>query len=115
MNECLVYQNQRSNAMFENIHLLVDERPIMILPTLAKKIGVEQAIMLQEFQTVFNGNSFCDTELKTLEELFRYWSREKIKDVFNGLIRKELLTISEKEGYFLFKINHKTLEGLENE
>jgi hypothetical protein len=86
--------------------LLIDEYPLVVLPNLAQKVGLNEAIVLQQIhywilqkkkQSRKNQNSFRDGHFwirNTYEEWqqqFPFWSVPTIKRIFLSLESKELV------------------------
>lgn len=80
-------------------NLLLDDKPIMILPKLAKEIGLNEAIVLQQMhywlQQKHNEKDgyywVYNSYQKMVEKEFIFWSHSTVKRVIKSLEDKELL------------------------
>jgi hypothetical protein len=86
-------------------HLLIDERPMMALPSLANKIGIDNAIVLQQINYWIrlheeSGNERCfhlgrwwvfNTIEQWQEKQFTWWSVETVKRIISTLEKMGLL------------------------
>jgi hypothetical protein len=86
-------------------HLLIDERPMMALPSLANKIGIDNAIVLQQINYWIklheeSGNEHCfhlgrwwvfNTIEQWQERQFTWWSVETVKRIISTLEKMGLL------------------------
>lgn len=109
-------------------NLLLDEHPILVLPQLAKCIGLNESIILQQVHYWIKLNEKSKRNFKdnfywtynTFEEWakqFPFWSMPTIKRVFKKLEESDLLLIGSynKKAYDRtkwYRINYKTLETL---
>src|SRR6266403_6306814 len=80
--------------------LLINENPMMILPNLAEKIGLNEAVVLQqlhylmnpEFNKNFiNGRYWVYNTYEQWQKKFKFWSVPTVKRIFlnleeNGLV-----------------------------
>ncbi|MFC7685304.1 hypothetical protein [Ureibacillus sp. GCM10028918] len=79
---------------------LIDESPLLILPTLAKKVGLNEAIILQQIH-FWNGISKNNREghtwvYKTVEEWhveFPFWSKSTIERTLKRLEEQQLIVV----------------------
>lgn len=116
--------------------LLIDEYPLQVSPTLATKIGLNEAIVLQQIHywlETYKKTSDSDTKAKHFhnnmwwiyntyeqwQEQFPFWCLRTIKTIIKSLENKDLLIVGKfnKFGYDRTKwytINYKVLETLEN-
>lgn len=72
--------------------LLLDEHPILIQPSLAKAIGLNEAIILQQLHywvqkstNVRDGRAWCYNTTKDWAAQFPFWSEDTIKRTMRGL------------------------------
>lgn len=72
--------------------LLLDESPLVIIPSLAKKIGLNEAIILQQIhywiqssKKVINGIKWTYNTFEELEDQFPFWSQKTIKRTIYSL------------------------------
>ena len=79
--------------------LLIQENPMMILPSLAKKIGLNQAIVIQQFhywlvssKHMIEGRKWIYNSYKEWELQFTFWSGKTIERTIRSL---------EEQGYLL--------------
>lgn len=80
--------------------LLIDEPPLQVLPSLAKEIGLNEAIMLQQihYWLLKSGNEFEGAKwfYKTLEEWqieFPFWSVMTIRRTLGSLEKQKIIKI----------------------
>lgn len=80
--------------------LLINEPPLQVLPSLAKEIGLNEAIMLQQmhYWLLKSANEFTGVKwfYKTLEEWqteFPFWSAMTIRRTLGSLERQEIIKI----------------------
>jgi len=80
--------------------LLLDENPLVILPQLAVKIGLNEAIFiqqthywLQKSKNDFKGRKWTYNSYEKLQEQFPFFSISTIKRIIKNLKNKELLIV----------------------
>lgn len=80
--------------------LLIDEPPLQVLPSLAREIGLNEAIMLQQihYWLLKSGNEFEGAKwfYKTLEEWqteFPFWSTMTIRRTLGSLEKQKIIKI----------------------
>lgn len=80
--------------------LLIDEPPLQVLPSLAREIGLNEAIMLQQihYWLLKSGNEFEGAKwfYKTLEEWqteFSFWSTMTIRRTLGSLEKQKIIKI----------------------
>lgn len=111
--------------------LLLDEQPLMILPLLATKIGLNEAIVLQQihYWNEINKkakNNFKDGYHWTFnsytewEQQFPFWSNSTIKRTIHNLEKYHLLVIGNYNRLKIdrtkwYRIDYKVLEYIENQ
>ncbi|KFN88988.1 replication protein [Tetragenococcus halophilus] len=80
-------------------NLLINEYPLLVLPNLAKEIGLNEAIFIQQLHYWLNGKSAKLRDGKTWvyntyedwQEQFPFWSVPTIKRIVNKLREKKLI------------------------
>lgn len=79
---------------------LLDESPLLILPSLATEIGLNEAVMLQQMHYwILKSNKYFDGKAwfyKTLEEWeqeFPFWSQSTIRRVIGSLEKMNLILV----------------------
>lgn len=104
--------------------LLISEPPLQLLPTLAKNIGLHEAIVLQQIQWWFshkqigitrNGYKWIYNSYSEWKENFPFWCKRTIQNVFLSLERKKLivscqLNKSKGDRTKFYRINYDCLE-----
>ena len=82
------------------IRLLINEPPLQVLPSLAKEIGLNEAIMLQQmhYWLLKSANEFTGVKwfYKTLEEWqteFPFWSAMTIRRTLGSLEKQKIIKI----------------------
>ncbi|EAF7332740.1 conserved phage C-terminal domain-containing protein [Listeria monocytogenes] len=84
---------------FRNSNLLINDYPLQVLPSLAKEIGLNEAIVLQQIhywlnkkQNLRDGRYWTYRSIqKWQEENFSFWSMNTVKRTFTSLREKKLL------------------------
>lgn len=104
--------------------LLIDDYPIQVLPKLAKEIGLNEAIVLQQMHYWLNtskhthdGKKWIYNSYKSWEEQFPFWSNVTIRRAISSLEKQDLLYTGNfnKAGFDKTKwysINYSILEGV---
>lgn len=106
--------------------LLLDEKPIIVLPSLAKKVGLNEAIFLQQLnywlqssKHFYEGKKWIYNTLEDWKEQFPFWSistiRRSIAKLENmGLLLSGNFNKSPIDQTKWYTINYEELEGLNN-
>lgn len=104
--------------------LLIDDYPIQVLPKLAERIGLNEAIILQQMHYWLNqskhsheGKKWIYNSYKSWEEQFPFWSNVTIRRTISSLEKQGLLYTGNfnKAGFDKTKwysIDYSTLEGM---
>ncbi len=78
--------------------LLIDEPPLQVLPSLACRIGLNEAIVLQqlhywlrESKHLYEGKKWIHNTYEEWQKHFPFFSRETIKRIFISLEQRELI------------------------
>lgn len=78
--------------------LLIEEPPLQVLPSLAKSIGLNEAIVLQQIHywlrksnNVKDGNKWIYNSMTNWQKQFSFWSLPTVKRVFRSLENQGLL------------------------
>lgn len=111
--------------------LLINEEPLIILPMLAKAIGLNEAIVLQQMHYWIDINLKADKNFvdgyywtyNTYEEWtkqFPFWSRNTIVRTIDSLRKMNLLVAEnhnkmKADKTLWYRINHKVLDSIETE
>ena len=107
--------------------LLINEHPLMVLPTLAEKIGLNEAIILQQIhywldprinKNFREGVYWVYNTYQDWLKQFPFWSKDTVKRTIKSLERQNLLLSKNlNEDQFnktkWYTINYTILEGLE--
>lgn len=79
-------------------NLLIDDYPLVVLPNLAKEIGLNEAILLQQIhfwmnkrKNVINGVSWVYNTYDGWVSQFPFWSKSTVRRTINSLEKKNLL------------------------
>lgn len=81
--------------------LLLDEQPLLVMPQLAKEIGLNEAIILQQIHywlknpkagVVINDEKWVYNSVNQWNEQFPFWSANTIRRALNSLREKGYLT-----------------------
>jgi hypothetical protein len=88
--------------------MLLDDRPLIVLPTLAIAIGVNEAIELQQLHWLLcdpkNGKRIAEHQwiFNTVEQwrvsYFPFWSERTIRTIFSNLSRMKLIITCQPDG-----------------
>ncbi|MDK2932390.1 MAG: hypothetical protein PWP27_200 [Clostridiales bacterium] len=90
--------------------LLLDERPIIVMPQLAKKIGLNEAIVIQQIhywlkvneetnKHFYNNRYWMYNSFEKWCEQFPFWSIATIKRIFKNLEKQKILLVSNYNKY----------------
>jgi len=78
--------------------LIIDERPLLVPPTLASKIGLNEAIVLQQIHFLstisdneIDGRKWVYNSYDDWQNQFPFWSRPTIVRIFKRLEDAELI------------------------
>ncbi|QTB47926.1 hypothetical protein [Burkholderia pseudomallei] len=78
--------------------LLIEEPPLMVLPQLAARIGLNEAIILQQVhywtrdnRNVIEGRSWTYNTVADWQKQFPFWSQATIRRTIDSLVEKGLL------------------------
>src|SRR5690625_4445559 len=81
-------------------NLLVDEYPLIVLPTLAKKIGLNEAIILQQIhfwlgkkRNLKDGKYWIYNTYDEWVAQFPFWSKSTIRRAITSLEKQSLLIV----------------------
>lgn len=104
--------------------LLIDDYPIQVLPKLAEKVGLNEAIILQQIHYWLNsskhnydGKRWIYNSYPKWIEQFPFWSESTIKRTITSLEKQNLLFVGNynKAGFDRTKwysVNYSTLDKL---
>ena len=77
----------------DNINLLFDEPPLIVLPQLAKILGLNEAIILQQLHywlqknpNIRDGRAWVYNSITEWQQQFPFWSEDTIRRTINRLI-----------------------------
>lgn len=96
---------------------LINEPPLQVLPSLAKEIGLNEAIILQQIHYWLNyakveheGKMWVyKTYERWQEQDFPFWSVDTIKRAIANLRKKELLLVAKLDSNAFNRVNHYTI------
>jgi len=107
--------------------LLINENPILVLPTLAKKIGLNEALFIQQLhywladsKHTYDGYQWVYNTYEDWHRQFPFWSTSTIRRII-GKLEREGLIISGNYNRFKmdktkwYRINYEYLESLMDE
>ncbi|MDR7318885.1 DnaD domain protein [Brevibacillus nitrificans] len=104
--------------------LLFDERPLVVDTILAKLLGLNEAIVLQQVnywlhssQNYRDGRKWVYNTYKQWQEQFPFWSEVTIRRIFTGLEKKGILLTAnynemKADHTKWYSIDHEKLEGM---
>ena len=105
------YSTPRKEFLTMRSRLLLDERPLIILPNLATAIGLNEAIVLQQFhywlnnkihepekyeETYKDGYMWVYNSIEKWKEQFPFWHKNTIIRTINSLIDQGLIIKADK-------------------
>lgn len=106
--------------------LLINENPLQVLPSLAVKIGLNEAIVLQQVhywieksEHVYDNKKWVYNSIKSWKEQFPFFSEKTIERIMKSLCKKGLLITgnynhSKFDRTLWYSIDYEKLELLEN-
>ena len=106
--------------------LLIQENPMMILPSLAEKIGLNQAIVIQQFhywlvssKHIIEGRKWIYNSYKGWEQQFKFWSGKTIERTIRaleeqGYLRSANYNRSKQDKTKWYTINYEKLAELDD-
>lgn len=81
-------------------NLLISEPPLQVLPSLAVKVGLNEAIILQQFHywlqrssNVRDGYKWIYNSITEWQKQFPFWSKETVKRAINSLEKQGCLVV----------------------
>ena len=97
--------------------LLLNESPLIILPSLASAIGLNEAIFLQQLHywiqkssVNFDNKNWVYKTLKEWEKEFPFWSKSTIKRAISSLKKSKILVIKKVFPNVFYSINEGQIE-----
>lgn len=102
--------------------LLIEEPPLQVLPSLAKSIGLNEAIVLQQIHywlrksnNVKDGHKWIYNSMPNWQKQFNFWSLPTVKRVFRSLEKQGLIITANynKAGFDKtkwYRINYEKLQ-----
>lgn len=106
------------------MNLLIEEPPLQVLPSLAKSIGLNEAIVLQQINywlrksnNVKDGHKWIYNSMTNWQKQFSFWSLPTVKRVFSSLEKQGLLITANynKAGFDKtkwYRINYEKLQHM---
>ncbi len=107
--------------------LLINENPILVLPTLAKKIGLNQALFIQQLhywladsKHTYDGYQWVYNTYEDWHRQFPFWSTSTIRRIIGKLEREGLIVSGNYNRFKMdktkwYRINYEYLESLMDE
>lgn len=107
--------------------LLINESPILVLPTLAKKIGLNQALFIQQLhywladsKHTYDGYQWVYNTYEDWHRQFPFWSTSTIRRIIGKLEREGLIVSGNYNRFKMdktkwYRINYEYLESLMDE
>ena len=96
--------------------LLLNESPLIILPSLASEIGLNEAIFLQQLHywilkssTTFDNKKWVFRTTKEWENEFPFWSNSTIKRAINSLKKRKILVVKKVYPNVFYSINEENI------
>jgi len=105
-------------------NLLIHEPPLMVLPSLAKEIGLNEAIVLQQIhywqqmsRHFHDGKRWIYNSFPKWNEQFPFWSERTLKRIFKSLEDRKLLFVGNYNKLAIdrtkwYSINYEVLNGI---
>ena len=113
------------------MNLLIDESPLVLLPSLAQRIGLDEAIVVQQVHYLVNANANvensrayqdnCYWVFNSIEQwqkkYFKWWSVPTVKRVFQGLTECDLLITKtfgggKNHNRLWYRVNHSLIQAI---
>lgn len=109
--------------------LLIQEPPLQVLPSLAVKIGLEEAIAAQQIHYMLNakykvvereGDLWVEMSYTEWQKVFPFWSTQKIGRVFRsleeqGIVESQQFRVGDWDMRKAYRLNYAAIEALENQ
>ena len=108
--------------------LLINEAPLLVQPSLATAIGLNEAIFIQQLhyfcersRHVFNGNQWVFNTYKQWCDVFPFWSEATMKRIISRLEKMDLVLSSSEFNQFSidrtkwYRINYEKLAEIEQQ
>lgn len=107
--------------------LLINENPIIVLPTLAKKIGLNEALFIQQLhywladsKHTYDGYQWVYNTYEDWHRQFPFWSTSTIRRIIGKLEREGLIVSGNYNRFKMdktkwYRINYEYLESLMDE
>lgn len=105
-------------------NLLIDEYPLMVQPSLAVRIGLDDAIVLQRLHFwlcqekvgyMINGEKWIKNDYEAWQQNFPWWSVVTIKRIFIRLSHKNLVLSCQPDAYDrtkYYRINYDNVDAI---
>jgi len=81
-------------------NLLLDERPLLVMPKLASLIGLPESIFLQQLHywtehssNIIDGNKWVYNSVKEWRKQFPFWSERTLRRIIKGLEDEKLIIV----------------------
>ncbi len=99
---------------------LIAEPPLLVLPSLARLVGLNQAIILQQLHwalgrrsaTVTDGVRWLKADLPWFEEQFPFWSEATIRRATKDLVTLKLVKSKRTSGANAYTVDYAALDAL---
>ncbi len=107
--------------------LLIQDEPLLVLPELAVKVGLNEALFLQQVHYWLNksnkfyeGRTWIYNTVSDWSKQFPFWSERTIRRIIGNLEKQEILIIGNFNKLKMdrtqwYSINHEKLEELDNQ
>jgi len=104
-----------------NRSLLIEDYPLLVLPTLAQSIGLEEAIVVQQIHfllrnpgngRVVNGRRWIYNTYEQWLEVFPFWSSATLRRIFGRLEEMHLVVSCQPEGGVSRRKYYRLNEGM---
>lgn len=104
-----------------NTSLLIDEFPLVLLPSLAAVIGLNEAIVIQQIHywsrhatTVHDGHKWVYNTAEDWNKQFPFWSLNTVRNILNslrekGLVIAQKLSDNKHDHTLYYRIDHDAL------
>lgn len=107
-------------------NLLLDERPLLVMPKLATLIGLPESIFLQQLHywtehssNLIEGKKWVYNSVKKWQEQFPFWSERTLRRIIKGLEDEKLIIVGNFNKLAIdqtkwYRINYENLHLLES-
>lgn len=114
-------RNQEKPSVYVGTPLIIPEPPLQVLPTMARCIGLENAIVYQQLYYLLrfegngrtiNGRKWIYNTYEDWQKIFPFWSERTLRRIFNSLEEMFLVESCQPEGRASRRKYYRLNEGM---